>query len=100
MRLIDADAAVKFYEDEQKWRRSVDKNDYTTLFAITNELKSERLFPTVDVRPVVHGRWIEGEKNRYWGTKGNYICSNCQSRAGYVKFNYCPNCGAKMDGGI
>jgi len=54
--------------------------------------------PAVDAEPVRHGRWTEGKKNRFWGTKGNYICSNCQSTTGFVKFNYCPNCGAKMDG--
>lgn len=57
-------------------------------------------FPSCDVQPVRHGRWTEGKKNRFLGTKGNYICSNCQSTTGFVKFNYCPNCGAKMDGGV
>lgn len=51
-----------------------------------------------DMSPVKRGRWEEGEKNRFWGTKGNYVCSNCKSAVGFVKFNYCPNCGAKMDG--
>ena len=48
---------------------------------------------------VVHGRWIEGRKCRY-------ICSVCQGEAGLYGggigqnlSNYCPNCGAKMDGG-
>ena len=51
-------------------------------------------FPTADVAPVVHGRWIED-----WS--GIITCSEC--KRGYnliAKFtNYCPNCGAKMDGG-
>ena len=53
----------------------------------------------IEAETVKHGRWEEGEKNRFWGTKGNYVCSNCKSAVGFVKFNYCPNCGAKMDGG-
>lgn len=49
----------------------------------------------VDVAPVVHGRWIEQEKYTF-GTM--YDCSICGTRIldnGH-SWNYCPNCGAKM----
>lgn len=50
--------------------------------------------PAADVAPVVHGRWIED-------ASGIIICPKC--KRGYnliAKFtNYCPACGAKMDGG-
>lgn len=57
--------------------------------------------PTVDAVPVVHGRWIN------WGKSGtptyeNYgTCSVCHEDAEIhtEHRNYCPNCGAKMDGG-
>ena len=52
--------------------------------------------PTVDVAPVVHGHWIEKEKYSF-GIM--YDCSLCDNRIldnGY-SWNYCPNCGAKMD---
>ena len=48
--------------------------------------------------PVRHGRWIEQEKYTF-GTM--YDCSICDNRIldnGH-SWNYCPNCGAKMDGG-
>ena len=49
--------------------------------------------PTVDAVEVVHGRWIPC-------TNGGYHCSVCDKRFGFVfDNNYCPNCGAKMDGG-
>ena len=51
-----------------------------------------------DVVPVRHGRWIEQEKYTF-GTM--YDCSICGDRIldnGH-SWNYCPNCGAKMDGG-
>lgn len=52
--------------------------------------------PTADVAPVVHGRWdiMDGYKMRR-------NCSVCGwDVPEYGKFySYCPNCGAKMDGG-
>ena len=47
--------------------------------------------------PVRHGRWIEKEKYTF-GIM--YDCSLCENRIldnGHP-WNYCPNCGAKMDG--
>ena len=52
--------------------------------------------PAADVAPVVHGHWIEKEKYTF-GIM--YDCSLCDNRIldnGY-SWNYCPNCGAKMD---
>lgn len=55
-----------------------------------------------DVAPVRHGRWIEQEKYTF-GTM--YDCSICGDRIldnGHYNghsWNYCPNCGAKMDEG-
>ena len=48
--------------------------------------------------PVRHGRWIEQEKYTF-GVM--YDCSICGDRIldnGH-SWNYCPNCGAIMDGG-
>ena len=39
---------------------------------------------------VKHGRWIEG--------KTLEKCSIC-GKKGFPDWHYCPNCGAKMDGG-
>lgn len=52
--------------------------------------------PAVDAAPVVHGRWIE--KSYLLGT--TRYCSECGENYGmpHGVFNYCPNCGAKMDG--
>lgn len=53
-------------------------------------------FQPADVAPVVHGRWdnLDGYKTRR-------ACSMCGwDVPEYGKFySYCPNCGAKMDGG-
>ena len=56
-------------------------------------------FPVADVAPVRHGRWVEKEKYTF-GIM--YDCSLCGNRIldnGHP-WNYCPNCGAKMDGGV
>ena len=53
--------------------------------------------PAADVAPVVHGHWVEKEKYTF-GIM--YDCSLCENRIldnGHP-WNYCPNCGAKMDG--
>ena len=48
--------------------------------------------PTVDAVEVVHGRWITDEK-------GVIYCEKCRHIDDYASVhNYCPNCGAKMDG--
>ena len=52
--------------------------------------------PAADVAEVRHGRWIEQEKYTF-GVM--YDCSICDNRIldnGH-SWNYCPNCGAKMD---
>lgn len=54
-----------------------------------------------DVVPVVHGRWIlEREPN---GKPYCFHCSVCDSDYHcigiVVASDYCPNCGARMDGG-
>lgn len=53
-------------------------------------------FPEADVWVVVHGRWIPQALTA--GFKG-LKCSVCNSvLASFAGTNYCPNCGAKMDG--
>lgn len=56
--------------------------------------------PAADVAPVVHGRWVSvaGKRDR--------ICSRCLRNEPYKNadddaevFEFCPHCGAKMDGG-
>ena len=56
--------------------------------------------PAADVAPVRHGRWVSvaGKRDR--------ICSRCLRNEPYKNadddaevFEFCPHCGAKMDGG-
>ena len=56
--------------------------------------------PGDDVAPVVHGHWI---KDEFFSDEVNNgeICSQCSELIGWFGTlpKYCPNCGAKMDGG-
>ena len=98
-----------------------DKNAvYSHVFAyVDSQYDAARLFmdlevminnqPTVEAEPVVHGEWIIKDKGletniNTWRTTRSfsYKCSLCGYRTGNQGkyFNYCPNCGAKMDGGV
>lgn len=53
--------------------------------------------PTADVAPVVHGRWIHTNSLcdpfcEVWRCS----CCSAEDENGAC-YNYCPNCGAKMD---
>lgn len=54
--------------------------------------------PAADVAPVVHGKWGTG---RFDPETGNYEeqCTRCRNFSKEYGKPYCPNCGAKMDGG-
>lgn len=56
--------------------------------------------PTIDAVPVVHGQWndIKSEVLNP-GIAWVCRCSLCGCPQDY-KHNYCPNCGAKMDGQV
>ena len=52
--------------------------------------------PTADAVEAVHGEWVSVDFNKI-------VCSECKHIYNIMKndvetFNYCPNCGAKMDG--
>ena len=51
--------------------------------------------PAVESKPK-QGWWINPYMNRYGHPC--HCCSVCGFKASYQDKNYCPNCGAKMDG--
>ena len=98
MRLIDANALIANLEKIAK----DDKTNYFHLDEITQEIFDA---PTVDAVEVVPGRWIPLEYDGY--ADGSPVwdlweCSECQDEHSGDEDTltpYCPNCGAKMDGG-
>lgn len=73
-----------------------------TLFKAKDTIYNQQRY-VIDLQPVKHGRWIT------WDDSGFTKCSCCNSEyyiadlqtvgdsEGFV--NFCPNCGARMDGG-
>lgn len=53
-----------------------------------------------DVVPVVHGRWEQDADGDWYCTNCDEVVAICESgRERTYRKPYCPNCGAKMDGG-
>lgn len=91
---------------------------YNTAMAEMQEFIKQ--LPSADVQPVRRGHWIWKERHRNslrvvkgidrYGKEGdlqiheeykekvNY-CSECGKQGHEVSLNFCPNCGARMDGG-
>ena len=113
MRLIDADAVVKYlrefrcadcdrrkgmkngkvrfcYEIGDAPCRACDIGDTIDYFL------DEDIAPTVDAAPVVHAQWVKNDP--FTDTEK---CSICDYNIPTSEFRtpWCPWCGAKMDGG-
>ena len=95
-RLIDANALISEYAPFlEKAMFEGDALQYTHFKTMVFILQNA---PTVDAVEVVHGRW-EPHPHAY----GFERCSVCHDFciwgewADGKKWNYCPNCGAKMD---
>ena len=61
--------------------------------------------PAADVVPVVHGKWVHSRYDRSSEQFDVVKCSRCGLEAYAMAYhvrdgNYCPNCGARMDGGM
>lgn len=98
-RLIDANALIEFI----KRTCCEGCNSYEGVRCRACEHDDEMLMleeaPTVDAVEVVHGRWIykwdaERDPKKYFI---RIVCSECNLHTGQ-RSNYCPQCGAKMDG--
>ena len=68
-------------------------------------LQSISDMPAADVAEVVHGEWLRADDD--WNSLTTIQCSLCSEEwcfetdddVSLLNYKYCPNCGAKMDGG-
>ena len=93
MRPIDTDRALEIVRDQGiAHPNAYHLTNYATLIL--------REAPTIDVTPVRHGKWVSVPH------KLARVCSVCNRDEPYKfadidadVYDYCPSCGAKMDGG-
>ena len=100
---IRRDLAKKRFSKRLMWLKEDVHDEYSGALLDGCETDIELLdeIPAADVAPVVHGRWI---KDDFLSDDVNNAekCSQCGELIGWFGNlpNYCPNCGAKMDGGF
>lgn len=103
MRLIDADAAIDMVNgilDLDKYYRPHAKSRNVPIDEVIDRIE---LTPTIDAVPVRHGHWQITDAYPH-----NVHCSVCHKRFAQTQWavwgdgslprNYCPHCGARMDG--
>lgn len=102
MRLIDVDDfKIEFCEkcNNVSCDAPLTNTDCFTMYMLDNT-------PTIEAEPVRHGRWVplsyDGYTNGY-PVCDEWECSECHFACegeGEPPLNYCPYCGAKLDGGV
>ena len=97
MRPIDADKLLEKMQDRLPKEDDI-LEPVSTCAKIARRLVEKA--PTIDAVEVVHGRW---EQIGYDEAMNRITCSCCLEYWNIEDndtetFNYCPNCGAKMDG--
>lgn len=108
MRLIDADELRKMLVNHKKTQARGHFGPYMEgiYCGFNKSLYDIETAPTIDAEIVRHGRWSEHFK-RTCSTM--FDCSVCggiaydvqknKKQPKHCTYRYCPNCGAKMDGG-
>ena len=103
---INREQLLELINEDCKYKNST--NEYTRGCNDVCDwaIKVIKNIPATDVQKVRHGKWIEMERGHY------FKCSECRNPIPYrfgwmsynnviknnIYYNYCPNCGARMDG--
>ena len=92
--LIDAVESIDWYSVYKGKLTAGAPNTENALYKASSIYAVIDNAPSADVAPVRHGRWVDID---YEFAQ----CSLCKYPvyAAWNATNYCPNCGAKMDGG-
>ena len=101
IRLIDVDALIAYFKEQcEIASKDGEIESLYTLAALKCCIDCFEHFPTVDAVEVVHAEWVRLDAHK--GME-QFKCSVCRSEC-YVPtcmnepmYDYCPNCGAKMD---
>ncbi len=113
-RLIDAYALMDTVEGVNWYHidklgylaNGANSQDHTPIYKAEDIYNAIRNAPTVDAVEVVHGEWKDAyEIKSFRRTNPVVQCSKCECYFCDIinnhrwLYHYCPNCGAKMDGG-
>lgn len=109
MRLIDADELYSAIKTRYRYCTEYKNSNYDDGFKIALSLCmcDINAEPTVEVEPIRHGHWNKRYYPMHDGSDLEmFWCSNCREEFSYdaetgisiTDSNYCPNCGARMDG--
>ena len=101
MRLIDADKVIINIANIITMGDMFEAGVAHGIHKAVNELLDA---PTIEAEPVRHGRWVPLSYDGYadgYAVYDEWECSECHfsyNGEGEPPLNYCPNCGAKMEG--
>ena len=84
MRLIDADACESYFYEH------LDDSGMAAAMNAINDM------PTIEPQRK-KGKWIEHNPHK-WGLGIVFECSECGEKIDCESSNFCPNCGAEMEG--
>lgn len=81
------------------WTNEIQRMETKFYRVVRRNRRADNRVPAADVVPVRHGRWVMNDQS-------TPVCSRCGNVVAFVSHpdkkwdfgNYCPNCGAKMDG--
>ena len=92
---INREALIAEINEEIEYRTPMytdEQNDYLEK-GLRIARKDIKRFPAADVVEVVHSKWIKRNNERRCPVCGFFYLTN-----GMTVYNFCPMCGAKMDG--
>lgn len=100
---ISKEFMLKNLEDDKM--NNAEHCEPVTIQIMERFIRYVKEFPAADIQPVKHGYWEEVIDYGGWGDT-HYRCSVC-GEEWYLEdgkpkdnnMNFCPHCGAKMDGG-
>ena len=102
MDVIDRKAVLEALDEldshQTMSRYQCSKDLANTRLGISMAFDVVEAMPTVDAEPVRHGKWILYPDNQSKVVEAD-DCSVCGAQWIFgEKYDYCPSCGAKMDG--
>lgn len=103
MRLIDPKelraALIEWRDNDPYKKKRFLVERWVRKVGINALIRFVSVFSTIEAEPVQHGRWVSDEVDVL------FHCSVCETQISTSwdydcdeMWNYCPNCGAKMDG--